>query len=313
MYSKFGLSLMCALVSGTAWASECKPSKWGAKDEIGAANLMNADTLKEAAKLIKKGKSAPLGIVIEPGMPAFPPRFVNLNVHQPNQFGGRKLGPVFGWNFSYNDDSAQLWFGVGPQLDGLSHFGEDGEFYNCNKAVDFVTETGAKKMGIEGIPPLVGRGVVVDMVKHFGKPMEAGQGITVTDVDTALKNQGLKIKKGDIVLFHTGWTDSKLKSDPKTWASVEPGLTNAAAAHVAKMSPMVVGSDTWGLGPVPPVKGDKVFYDHNIFLKESGIYILENMDTGVLTNEGVKEFMFVLGQARIKGAVQMLINPVAMW
>jgi hypothetical protein len=48
-------------------------------------------------------------------------------------------------------------------------------------------------------------------------------------------------------------------------------------------------------------------------LKEHGIYILETMNTGRLAKESVKEFMFVLGQARVKGAVQMMINPVAMW
>jgi hypothetical protein len=37
------------------------------------------------------------------------------------------------------------------------------------------------------------------------------------------------------------------------------------------------------------------------------------MNTGRLAAEAVKEFMFVLGQARLKGAVQMVINPVAMW
>jgi hypothetical protein len=37
------------------------------------------------------------------------------------------------------------------------------------------------------------------------------------------------------------------------------------------------------------------------------------MNTGRLAREGVHEFLFVLGQARIKGTVQMIINPVAMW
>ena len=37
------------------------------------------------------------------------------------------------------------------------------------------------------------------------------------------------------------------------------------------------------------------------------------MNTGRLAAESVHEFMFVLGQARLKGAVQMIINPVAMW
>ena len=64
---------------------------------------------------------------------------------------------------------------------------------------------------------------------------------------------------------------------------------------------------------MPPAPGDKIFYDHAILLKQNGIYILETMNTGRLAREGVSEFMFVLGQARLKGAVQMIINPVAMW
>ena len=34
---------------------------------------------------------------------------------------------------------------------------------------------------------------------------------------------------------------------------------------------------------------------------------------GPVLAQGVNEFMFVLGQARIKGAVQMIINSVALW
>jgi len=37
------------------------------------------------------------------------------------------------------------------------------------------------------------------------------------------------------------------------------------------------------------------------------------MNTGQLAKEGVREFMFVLGQARIRGTVQMIINPVALY
>ena len=76
---------------------------------------------------------------------------------------------------------------------------------------------------------------------------------------------------------------------------------------------MAVGADTWGLEAVPADEGDKLFYGHVTLLKENGIYILETMNTGRLAAEGVHEFMFVLGQAKLKGTVQMIINPVAMW
>jgi len=76
---------------------------------------------------------------------------------------------------------------------------------------------------------------------------------------------------------------------------------------------MAVGADTWGVEAVPAIAGDRLFYGHVTLLKENGIYILETMDTGRLAREDVKEFMLVLGHAKLKGTVQMVINPVAMW
>lgn len=301
-------------VSGDAFAQECTPSKWGANDEIGAANYVTPMQVMAAVKLVKKGESHPLGIVVDPKMPAFPPRSTSLQIVQPGQHNGRDLTQDFGWPMVYNDDLAQLWFGTGPQIDGLGHLGESGVYYNCNKAVDFVHINGLKKLGTHNIPPLIGRGVMVDMAKHFGvATMAAGQVISSADIKAAAKEQGVEFREGDVVLFHTGWTDGKLASDPKAWVSAEPGLNNEAMAYMASLNPMAVGADTWGVEVVPPAEGDKVYYGHVHLLKENGIYILETMNTGRLAKEGVHEFMFVLGQARIKGTVQMIINPVAMW
>lgn len=315
MLKKWLISAAFAVgASGVVLAQDCKPSKWGSNDEIGAANYITPQSVLAATKLVKMGQTHPLGIVVEPGMPAFPPRSVSLQIVSPGQQNGRDLTKDFGWPAVYNDDLAQLWFGVGPQLDGLGHLGEKNLYYNCNHAFDFVTLTGLTKLGTDKVPPMVARGVLIDMAKHFKvASMAPGQAITPADIDAAMKAQGVQIRQGDVVLFHTGYTDAKLKSDPKTWVSTQPGLTNAAAVHLAKMNPMAVGADTWGLEAVPPAPGDRLFYGHVTFLKEHGIYILETMNTGRLAKESVKEFMFVLGQARVKGTVQMIINPVAMW
>lgn len=308
------LASSIAFVGSAALAAGCKHSKWGKGDEIGAANHVNPQQVKAAASLVKKGESHGLGIEIFPGMPAFPPRYTQLQVVQPGQQWGNDLAKAFGWPIVYNDDVLQMWLGTGPQIDGLGHLGEAGMFYNCNKGQDFADLKGLKKLGLAKVPPLVGRGVMVDMAKHFGvKTMKAGQVIGSADIKAAAKAQGVTFKPGDVILFHTGWTDGMLASNAKGWISGEPGLNNEASVYLASMDPMAVGADTWGLEAVPPAKGDKVFYGHVTLLKEHGIYILETMNTGRLAKEGVHEFMFVLGHARLKGSVQMIINPVAMW
>ena len=303
-----------SLAAGPSLVAECKPSKWGKNDEIGAANYVTPQQVLAATKLVKKGESHPLGIVIFPGMPAFAPRYTQLQVVQPGQQWNNDLGKAFGWPIVYNDDVLQMWLGTGPQIDGLGHLGEAGVFYNCNKGQDFADIKGLKKLGIAKIPPMVGRGVMVDMAKYFGvKTMKKGQVIGSADIKAAAKAQGVTFKQGDVILFHTGWTDGMLASNPKDWVSGEPGLSNEAYVYLVSTNPMAIGADTWGVDVFPPGKGDKAFYGHVTALKENGVYLLETMNTGRLAKEGVHEFMFVLGQARLKGAVQMIINPVAMW
>ena len=214
-------------------------------------------------------------------MPAYPPRYTQLQVVQPEQHFRTDTTELFGWNATYNDDMVQMWLGTGPQLDGLGHLGEAGEFYNCNKGKDFSSITGLKRLDISQVPPMVARGVLIDMAKHFGVAhLAAAQPISTSDIQQAMEDQGVVVGEGDVVLFHTGWTEAMLESDPAQWVSTIPGIDNDAARYLASMKPLVVGADTWGLGAVPPKPGDKVFYDHAILLKENGIYILETWIPG---------------------------------
>ncbi|MFT6408137.1 MAG: kynurenine formamidase [Arenicella sp.] len=309
--SAFCFSLI--LVSSNALAECTTSSQWGAQDTLGSANLVTPQRTLQAAKLIKRGKSMPLGIAIGPNTPAFPPRSLNLQIVQPNQQGGQKLSG-FGYQGNYNDDILQTWIGIGSQLDGLGHMGENGKYYNCLDEKEISVITGLTKLGTHAVPPLVGRAVILDMAAHAGvKVMEAGQHFGPAEIKAAAKTQGVTMAEGDIILFHTGWTEGKLETDPATWGSMEPGLNNAGAEYIASLNPMAVGADTWGLEPVPAPAGDKAFYGHVIFLKQHGIYILEAMNVGPLLSEGVNEFMFVLGQPRIIGTVQAMINPVALY
>jgi len=288
----------------------CQPSEWGVDDEIGAANRITTGSVLNASRLIKRGKTHGLGIIIDSSTPAFAPRGLSLIVVQPNQQEGNR--PFF--DTTYNDDIFQGWLGIGSQIDGLGHIGYKGVHYNCNRAADFAAITGLTKMGIEKVPPIVARGVVLDVAGHYGvDSLNAGQFFTVEDVQAIEKRQGTPIQEGDVVLFHTGWTETKLESDPDAWVSGEPGQSEEVASYLAGKKVVAVGADTWGVDVVPAQVAERPFQGHVIYLKENGIYIFETMNTGPLVRDRAFEFLFVLGQAKVRGAVQMIINPVAIY
>ena len=286
-------------------------SPWGPEDEIGAANRITPESVVAAADLVTEGKVYPLGIVIGPDTPAFPPRSLSVTVLQPGQVHGVTLGPTL---TSYNDDIFMGWLGIGSQIDGLGHLGVDGVYYNGFDAAEFAAADGLTKLGIEKIPPLVARGVMLDMAAFYGQEIvEEGTAYTADDIEAAAEAQGVEIREGDVVLFHSGWLDliDGESPDPARYGSVEPGLGKSGAEMLAEIGVVAVGADTWGLEAVPFEEGVGTFEIHQILLARNGIYILENMDTRALADDGAGEFLFVLGQARLKGAVQMMINPVA--
>lgn len=310
--SKTCIALACAagLLSAVPALAQDKwhPSKWGAADEIGAANLLTPEKVLEAAKLVKTGKAYPLGIAVGRDTPAFPPRSLAVTVLSPNQAQGTTLA---GNKMSYNDDMINGWLGVGTQIDGLGHLGIDNTYYNGNQAKDFVKVTGLEKLGIDKIPPIVTRGVLIDMAKHKGvEMMKEGDAITADDVKAAMKAQNVTVGKGDVVVFHTGWL-SMLDQDAKRFADGEPGIDVGAAEYLASLEPVAVGADTWGVEAVPFADKTRIWEGHQTLLAKNGIYILETLDTRAMVKDGVKEFLFVLGQPRYKGAVQAIINPVA--
>lgn len=300
----FGLFGYTAAQAEESWY----PSRYGAGDEIGAANLLSPALVREAAKLVRTGKTYALGIESNSDMPAYAPRSFKIIIVQPDQQGGGTLGPN---KMTYNDDILEGWLGVGSQIDGLGHLGIDNVYYNGYHAKDFAKPTGLTKLGIEKIPPIVTRGVLIDMAAHFGTArLEKGAVFNSADIKAAAKKQGVEIRQGNVVLFHTGWL-STLGEDKALFASGEPGLGRDGARYLASLGVVAVGADTNALEPVPHEDGAGNFEVHQILLTKNGIYIFENMNTAELAADKAYEFLFVLGQARVTGAVQMIINPVA--
>lgn len=302
-------AIACLLVGSVCAQEEPDwyPSKYGAEDTLGAINNLSPERVVEAAKLVKTGKTYALGVLTGWNTPAYPPRTFSITI-----LGGPGTGATQGISqTSGNDDLMFTWMGIGSQIDGLGHIGINHVYYNGIKAEDFVSTTGLTQLSVDKLPPIVGRGVLLDMTAHYGKPiLDAGTAFNSAEIKAQAKVEGIEIGEGDVVLFYTGWVNNADIENPEYMLG-EPGLGVDGAEYLASLGVVAVGSDTWGLEAVPHENAELAFPVHQTLLTKNGVYILENMDTRELAKDQAWEFLFVLGQPRFEGSVQAVINPVA--
>lgn len=292
-----------------ATAQEWYPSPYGANDTLGATNNLSPQATKAAAGLVRLGKVYALGVVTGPNTPTYPPRWFKMVVTQSND----GTGPIVGANrVTSNDDLLITFLGTGTQIDGLGHVGIGHQYYNGARAQDFVTPEGLKKFGTENIPPIATRGVLLDMTKQLGaNPVAPGTAFNRAQIDAAARAARVTIGKGDVVLFHTGYMAAAAASDPANYIAKQPGLGKEGAEYLASLGVVAIGADTAALEAIPFEKADEPFVVHQTLLAKKGVHILENVNTNDLAADGATTFFFVLGQPRFQGAVQMVVNPIA--
>ena len=304
------LMAFCGMITSLpAYTQEtCFPSKFGPDDQIGNLNHITPEKTRRASKLIKQGKSYSLGIETNKDTPAYAPRNFEIKVVQP----GQDKGPNGPSKTTYNDDIINGWVGIGSQLDGLGHLGIDGVYYNCNKGADFAKPGGLQKLGIEKVPAVATRAVLLDMASYFNaNPVKEGTPFNRRDIEGAMKRQGIKtIEKGDVVLFYTGWS-KLIGKDNDRYNKGEPGLGIEGARYLASRGVAMVGSDSWAVEVLPAEPNAGAFEVHQILLAQNGIYILENINTEEMVKDKAWESFFTLGPSRITGAVQAIVNPIA--
>ncbi len=307
LYTLWLTCSVCALSLIGAAHAEMK-SPYGPDDTLGAINNLSPEKVIQAARLVTEGKTYALGIETGVDTPAYGPRQYQMTIVPLSDGSGTTMGSN---QATANDDLMVLWMGIGSQIDGLGHMGVNHVYYNNTHARDFVSTSGLTKFGIHTLPPIVTRGIMLDMTKQLGKdPLPEGTVINRAEIQAAAKAQNLQINKGDVVLLHTGWLNIA-DSDPDRFMAGEPGLGLDGAQYLASLGIVAVGSDTWALEALPGENPEELFPVHPELLAKNGVYILENMDTRGLAADDVHEFLFVLGQPRFVGAVQAVINPVA--
>jgi len=285
--------------------SDWYPSRYGADDRLGAFNNIDAEKILQATRLVTTGKVYSLAVITAPDTPTGLERSYSMEAY-----------PLFdapqGENhLSGMDDKVTTHLGIGTQIDGFGHVGIDMKHYNGLPAADILQDNQLAIYGIQDIPPIVTRGVLLDIAALKGVDrLESGTPINRAEIDAAMERQGVTIGKGDVVLLHTGWM-SLMEEDGAAFIASEPGLGVEGAEYLASLGVVAVGADNPMLEHVPFANPARPFEVHQILIPKNGVYILEYVRTAELVADQAYEFMFMLAAPRFYGAVQGVVQPVA--
>ena len=281
------------------------PSKWGADDERGAANLIGPETVLRATKLIRQGKVFELGRELSPNMPFFGERRFSIQTK-------RTTNPAATNKQRSNEEIVTTELGqVGTQFDALNHQGIADMLYNCNKIDDVATRNGFTKLGIEKVGSIFTRGVLIDIAALKGvETLAIDYEITIQDLQDSLTKQGVTIEKGDAVLIYTGWGLLWNKDNAK-FVSGQPGIGAPAAEWLAKQNVVLIGSDNWGIEIFPNPDKQIRLPVHAIALVINGIFLLENMELQALAKDKAYEFALIVEPLKIKGGTGSTVAPIA--
>ncbi|WP_281690333.1 cyclase family protein [Pseudonocardia thermophila] len=202
---------------------------------------------------------------------------------------------------------------VGTHVDALAHVSHGGLLHGGVDAAAAQTGGAFTQLGAEHIPPLLTRGVLLDVAATHGVDvLPAGYGVTAADLQAAADRVGVRPARGDVVLIRTGW--ARHFSDPETYLGREhgvPGPTPEAADWLAAAGVVATGADTTAYEQIKPGAGHSVLPVHRVLLVDSGIHILEHLDLERAAAEGLTEFVFVMAPLRIVGGTGSPIRPLA--
>lgn len=314
--------LSCAAAADDYQRHAWWPSEWGAEDQRGALNRLTPEKVREAAALIRSGTIYDLGRVFEEDMPLFDltPGHRKYTLTTP---GAPSWGPLGENRLAWSEDYISGHLSQdGTQIDALAHMatvmGRPGDlneirFYNGHTYAEIGTSRGYSKLGAEHIMPIFTRGVLIDIAGYKGRMLERGEEIPVADLLGALMQQGLSgndIHVGDALFYNTGW-GTLWKKDNAKFNSGTPGLSIEAGDWVVSKKVVLVGSDNWAVEAIPHPDSKWFAPNHQKFLVENGIYIMENMDFSALLEAKVYVFAFSFGALPLKGATGSPGRPFA--
>lgn len=297
---------------------------WGPEDEVGSLNAMTPRTMAAAAQLIRSGHVYDLGVTYDRTSfkwPGHSPGEI-ITFRSPEGVKRQRDIPALADAAGSAWHSCALFINdnVATQIDGLGHVvtGDDNHWYNGFTEADWGGDWGVRKCDGVTIPPIITRGVMIDVAAYKNlDALPSHYSITVDDIKKTLAMQNVSLEVGDTVLIRTGtlryWDQTG--SDHKKIAEHDSaGMSLEATKYLVEQhGAIMVGSDTSGYEKWPAPEGSTSFMPvHQYLLIEQGVHIAEFHFLEELSRDKVYEFCYIALVNKIKGTTAgFAMRPIA--
>ena len=284
-------------------------NRWGPDDERGALNHIGAEEVKRATALVKTGEVLRLAQLLSSKTPV-PSHRCGLQ-HFMGRDGGdyAVAGSKRPGGFQFAEDTVVMPLHIGTHVDALCHAWYDDKLYNGYLGDSIRSTTGAMRLGVEKMPPVVTRGLLLDLVRLKGRVLQPGEVISQADLEAAAAAAGVSPGKGDAILLRTGWLEAQ-KGVKKPDFNIEPGIDLQAALWLARREVAIVGADNFAVEVLPFAEGT-VFPVHQCLIRDFGVPLLEGLMLDPLVASDRHEFLFMAAALPIVGATGSPLAPVA--
>jgi kynurenine formamidase len=200
---------------------------------------------------------------------------------------------------------------MGTHVDALNHFGLEGKIWNGFTPEKYLGDKGWQKTGAETIPPVIARGVLVDLAAYKGVgALSNNYRVTAADVKGALSRQKVQLQKGDVVLLRTGQMTHY--ADAAKFLHQYPGISlDAVKWLVEEKGAMLLGADNLSFEAFPPERTDNWVPVHTYLLAQKGVMFIEQIYLEELARDQVYTFAFIGASLKLRGASGSPMRPLA--
>jgi kynurenine formamidase len=274
----------------------------------GTARL-GPEKLLGALGLPSEGRTFDLGTELATGMPVGPIE----------AFGGFRITPYRtphciahpdeAPGFDFSMDLIQGSPHLGSHFDAPAHIQTHGKVFGGERAADVYGDFGWQVNGIDTVPPVLTRGVLLDVPALLGEDRLPDLfEVTVEHLEGCLQRQGVELREGDAVLVRTGKM-ADYHGSGETYFAAGPGVGVPAALWLHERGIAMLGSDTSATEPYPFPDAENTV--HRAMLVERGIFLIEILRLDELAAAEAYEFLFVCLPLKFRGATGSWVRPVA--